>query len=83
VRPVQAPAEVRSDADAIRHVDWRAPSGERHSYTIVRQIDAWSYVGRWWSEEIRRDYQLLETDRGMWIELYRENGAWWVSRTNA
>lgn len=83
MKPVQALAEVRSDADAIHSVGWRAASGERQRHTIVRQIDAWSYVGRWWSDEIRRAYRLVETDTGMWIELYCENGAWWVSRTNA
>lgn len=74
---------VQGETAALKQVTWMEPSGRRRSYPIVQQIDAWSYVGRWWHEEIRREYQLVETDSGLWIELYCENGAWWVSRTNA
>jgi hypothetical protein len=83
MHPVRAPAAVHGDGDRIERVAWRDELGRPCSYRIVRQIDAWSYVGHWWSNEIRREYQLLETDAGMWIELYREHGGWWVSRTNA
>jgi hypothetical protein len=45
-------------------------------------IDDWDYLGRWWATEVRRHYQLLETEDGRWLELYREGGGWWVSRAN-
>lgn len=82
MRPVNAPATVRTHMDTVQHVSWTDTSGQRRGYRIARRIDSWSYVGRWWANEVRREYQLLESDDGIWLELYCEGDRWWIARTH-
>jgi len=82
VQPVMAPAEVRTRGDDVLDVRWTDPDGRSRTARIARVIDDWDYVGRWWTHEVRRHYRLLEADDGRWLETYREDGRWWVSRAN-
>jgi len=82
MRPVMAPAEMRTRDDSVLNVFWTGTDGAPRVARVVRVIDDWDYVGHWWATEIRRHYQLLEADDGRWLEVYREDGRWWVSRAN-
>jgi len=82
VRPVMAPAEVGERAGVVQRVRWTDRDGTAQAARIARVIDDWDYLGRWWITEVRRHYQLLETEDGRWLELYREGSGWWVSRAN-
>jgi len=82
VQSVMAPANVRTQGDDVLHVCWTGPDGRPRAARIARLVDDWDYVGRWWDREVRRHYRLLETDDGRWLETYREDGRWWVSRAN-
>jgi len=82
MQPVMAPAEVRTQGDDVLHVSWTGPDGRPRVARIARLIDDWDYVGHWWAREVRRHYRLLEVDDGRWLEAYREDGRWWVSRAN-
>lgn len=82
MRPVMAPADVRERTGIVLTVRWIDRDGGRQTARISRTVDDWDYVGRWWAAEVRRHYQLLETDTGSWLEIYREGAGWWVSRTN-
>jgi hypothetical protein len=48
---------------------------------VARVIDAWRVAGRWWANEVRRDYFLVELDGGRLVELYREGELWCVTGT--
>lgn len=59
---------------------WRDDGGALRHERVARVIDDWSYVGRWWEREVRREYVLVETARGATVELFREGEAWCLSR---
>ncbi len=46
----------------------------------MRVIDQWRYDGRWWEDEVGRDYYLVELADGVRLELFMEGGAWWLSK---
>ena len=83
MRPLHTAADVLLRDDRVVTVRWRDPGGRPRSESIVRRIDDWDYVGRWWSTEVRRHYLLLEAADGRCLEIYRQDGRWWVSRANA
>lgn len=82
MRPLRASADVVLRDDRVIAVRWRDPDGHAHSARIARMVDDWDYVGRWWSQEVRRHYRLLESADGRWLEVYRQDGRWWVSRAS-
>jgi hypothetical protein len=82
VRPVHQPALVRTHANTVQHVQWTDDAGVTRGVRIVAELDRWEYVSGWWAREVRRSYRLLESDRGGWIELYREGDGWWVARAS-
>ena len=82
MRPLQAPADVLLRDDQLVEVRWQGPGGAPGAARITRLIDDWDYVGRRWADEIRRHYLLVESDDGRWLEVYRQDGRWWVSRVN-
>lgn len=82
MRTVMAPAEVRTRDDRVLNVRWTDTNGRSRSARVARVVDDWDYLGRWWVAEVRRHYQLLETEDGHWLEVFREDGRWWVSRAN-
>jgi len=82
MRTVMAPAEVRTRDDHVLHVRWADPAGRSRSARVARVVDDWDYLSHWWVAEVRRHYQLLETEDGHWLEVFREDGRWWVSRAN-
>lgn len=81
MRRVAAPAQVRCHDGRPVEVRWPAehPTEALH---VARVLDDWDYVGRWWADEVRRRYRLLEGDGGRVLEVYEEGGAWWVSRAS-
>lgn len=81
MRRVAAPARVRCHDGRPVEVRWPA---ERPTETlhVARVLDDWDYVGRWWADEVRRRYRLLEGDGGRVLEVYEEGDAWWVSRAS-
>lgn len=75
------PAAVRSRGAA------RRPSPGAPARSCARRvssvIDTWRYDGRWWEErELKRDYYLLELVDGAQLELFEEEGEWWVVRVS-
>ncbi len=44
------------------------------------RMNAWVIQGRWWGDEVRREYVQLLTSLGA-VEIYREANHWWLSRT--
>jgi hypothetical protein len=82
MRPVNTHAMVRTQLTSVQNVSWRDASGNHQSHQIARSIDSWSYVGHWWANEVRREYQLLESVDGFWLEVYCEGDRWWIARTN-
>jgi|GEM_PF-2044846 len=85
MRRVMLPIDVVLRDGHPHTVRWRddhtLPARE-HRERVAHDIDEWRYVGRWWEQEVRRDYFLVETERGRTLELYREGDAWCLSRTS-
>lgn len=81
MRRVMEPAIVRCRDDRPVEVRWprSAPTVEVH---VVQVLDDWDYVGRWWADEVRRRYRLLEGDGGRRVEVFEEGDVWWVSRAS-
>ena len=73
---------MRTRDAIVLHVLWDGTAGAPRLARVVRVIDDRDYVGHWWATEIRRHYQLLEADDGRCLEVYREDGRWWVSRAS-
>jgi hypothetical protein len=63
------------------HDDSASPPGEQCD-RVVHVIDDWDYAGRWWDLEVVRQYLLVETARGVTLEIFREGEAWCLSRTS-
>jgi hypothetical protein len=73
---------ARRSAGAAADALARSPSGSRASGgRIARVVDEWRVAGRWWANEVRRDYFLVELDGGRLVELYREGELWYVTGT--
>lgn len=66
-------------------LSWRddaaTPPSARHE-RVLQVIDDWDYAGRWWEAEVLRRYLLVETARGVTLELFQEGEAWCLSRTS-
>jgi len=58
------------------------PAARARVERVTRVLDTWEYAGRWWELERRRSYLLVETERGVTLELFREGEAWCLSRTS-
>lgn len=73
---------------ALSTVSWDEPgqpgrSGHARSLrprSVVRVLDQWRYAGRWWEDEVSRDYYLVELADGVRLELFQEGDAWWLSK---
>jgi hypothetical protein len=76
------PAQVEWRDGAIVRVRWRDERDRPRVAHVAQAIDEWLYVGRWWEGEVRRDYRLLETREGRWLEMYASGEAWWVASTS-
>ncbi len=65
------------------HDDTPSRSPERARVERITQVlDTWEYAGRWWEHEHRRSYLLVETERGVTLELFQEGEVWCLSRTS-
>jgi len=50
---------------------------------VLAVIDRWRYDGRWWEgHELHRDYFFVELEGGVRVELFSEEGDWWVARVS-
>lgn len=83
MRRVQRPVQVTVSGGRLSRVrwssaEWRPPgrSGTAVNHRVARVVDEWRVDGRWWAEEVHRDYYLLELDGGTLVELYREGENW-------
>ena len=47
----------------------------KRSYRVQKILDVWIYQSRWWSDEERRIYFRLWTNRGV-MEIWRSEGEW-------
>jgi hypothetical protein len=75
------PLEVRLREGRPERVRWQEPGAARAQVDrVVEVLDDWDYAGRWWDQEIRRHYLLLETERGRTLEVFREGDDWCLSR---
>jgi hypothetical protein len=81
MRRVMVRADVRCRDTQPVEVRWPLDR-PTHTARVARVLDDWDYVGRWWADEVRRRYRLLEADEGQVLEVFDEGGAWWVSRTS-
>ena len=71
----RARVEIAVSADGrMKHLRWNS-----RRVDIKQQVNTWVIQGYWWREEIRREYVQLHTSGGM-VEIYREEGIWWLSR---
>ena len=81
MRRLMIPIEVTPSQGTPRSLRWvDGASGRPRSASVTRVLDDWDYAGRWWEDEVRRHYLLLETDAGATLEVYREGNAWCLSR---
>lgn len=79
------PIEVTLRDGRPSTLSWRddaaTPPSTRHE-RVLHVIDDWDYAGRWWEAEVLRRYLLVETARGVTLELFQEGEAWCLSRTS-
>ena len=54
--------------------------GPRKPVNVRHVLDFWYYGGRWWLNELPRDYYLLELDSGHIVEVFRTADSWTLSR---
>ncbi|HEX7040692.1 MAG TPA: hypothetical protein VF202_11285 [Trueperaceae bacterium] len=61
-----------------------APRGQAaRPRRVLTVIDRWRYDGRWWDgHELHRDYFFVELEGGVRVELFVEEGDWWVARVS-
>ena len=55
-------------------ITWR-----RNTYTVHQTLDRWILQNKWWEQEEKRLYYLLETDHAT-IEIYRVDQKWILAR---
>ena len=79
MRHVMVRAAVRCRADQPIEVRWPLDR-PTHVARVAQVLEDWDYVVRWWADEVRRRYRLLEADGGRVVEVFDEGGARWVSR---
>jgi hypothetical protein len=72
-------AAESSAGSSIGRVPVAARTARASGGRVARVIDAWRVAGRWWANEVRRDYFLVELDGGRLVELYREGERWCVT----
>jgi hypothetical protein len=72
---------ARAAAGAGRGARGRRPAARPRRVLTV--IDRWRYDGRWWDgHELHRDYFFVELEGGVRVELFVEEGDWWVARVS-
>ncbi len=74
------PAAARAAAPAGRPAARGQAARPRR---VLAVIDRWRYDGRWWDgHELHRDYFFVELEGGVRVELFVEEGDWWVARVS-
>lgn len=57
--------------------------GDGRPRRVLAVIDSWRYDGRWWEGKgLHRDYFFVELEGGVRVELFSEEGDWWVARVS-
>jgi hypothetical protein len=55
-------------------ITWR-----QNTYTVHQILDRWILQNKWWEQEEKRLYYLIETDRAT-MEIYRVGPQWTLAR---
>ncbi|MBO8141871.1 MAG: hypothetical protein H0Z37_06825 [Firmicutes bacterium] len=70
MRLVDVPVQVTVQAGRLLGFRWRG-----RTRRVVRVIDRWRYLGRWWAGEGEWRFVKVETDDGGVFELYLDVAA--------
>lgn len=54
--------------------------GSHAERRITHILTSWRYRGRWWRNEVTRDYFMVECSGGLIVDIYREAEHWFATK---